>query len=438
MPSLRIPRAPRVGDRVPPTLLAPAEQPTGQPPVAAESVDRIGALDILRGIALLGMFLVHFNDNAIAGNTASGLSAMYQRMVTLFFEERFWAMFGILFGVGFAVQFRRAEARGAAFAAIYIRRLIGLAGFGFFAHAVFGHNVLLGYAVWGAPLLLARRWSPRMLMIALLVSAASGSLFTIARATYRVTAVGEATYRAERAAVAAQNQTFNEGNRAAQDAPDYPAVFRARLRHMAWFYMQPFSFLPVNSLTLFLIGVIGFRLGLFDTPGRHQRLLMTLMAFGAASWVADRWLLPANAEQLGSPLVRELVIDQLKTGFGVIRDMWLAFAYIGAVLLLVARNSAWLRWLAPFGWSGRMALTTYMVQIAILDLTFSNYSLHLEPTPLQALGAGLALFAVSAALSRWWLSRFRFGPLEWLWRSISYGRLQPWRADSVAAAVAAG
>jgi uncharacterized protein len=276
-----------------------------------------------------------------------------------------------------------------------------------------------------------------MLIIALLVSAASGSLFTIARATYRVAAVGEATYRADRAAVTPQNQTFNEGNQAAQDAPDYPSVFRARLRHMAWFYGQPFSFLPVNTLTLFLIGVIGFRLGLFDTPGRHQRLIMALMAFGAASWAADRWLLPASVGQLGSPLVRELVIDQIKSGFGVIRGTWLAFVYIGAVLLLVARNPAWLRWLAPFGWSGRMALTTYVVQIAILDLAFSNYSLHLKPTPLQALGAGLALFAVSAALSRVWLSRFRFGPLEWLWRSISYGRLQPWRVGSVAAAVPA-
>jgi uncharacterized protein len=405
--------------------------------VAAESADRIGALDILRGIALLGMVLVHFNDNAIGGSTASGFSAIYQRMVTLFFEERFWTMFGILFGVGFAVQLRRAEARGAAFAAIYLRRLLALAAFGFLAHAVFGFNVLLGYAIWGVPLLLVRRWSLRMLIIALMVSAISGSLFDLARATFRIAAVGEATYRAERATAAAQNRTFGEGNRAAQDAPDYPEVFRARLRHMAWFYVQPFSFLPVNTFTLFLIGVIGFRLGLFDTPGRHRRLIIGLMAFGAASWAFHRWLVPTSAGQLGSPFARALALDQLKSGFGIIRDTWLAFPYIGAVLLLVARNPAWLRWLAPFGWSGRMALTTYMVQIAILDLTFSHYSFDLKPTPLQALSAGLTLFAASAMLSRWWLSRFRFGPLEWLWRSLTYGRLQPWRVGSAAAAVPA-
>jgi uncharacterized protein len=84
-----------------------------------------------------------------------------------------------------------------------------------------------------------------------------------------------------------------------------------------------------------------------------------------------------------------------------------------------------------------MALTSYMIQIAILDLLFSNYSLHLTLTPLPALAAGLALFAVSATLSRWWLARFRFGPLEWLWRSITYGHLQQWRVESAAAVPAA-
>ena len=57
----------------------------------------------------------------------------------------------------------------------------------------------------------------------------------------------------------------------------------ARLRHMAWFYAQPFSFLPVNTLTLFLIGVIGLRAGLFDRPAEHERLIVLLAAFGVGS-----------------------------------------------------------------------------------------------------------------------------------------------------------
>ena len=69
---------------------------------------RLHVLDVLRGIALLGMFLVHFSNYATGGGWLDGI---YEKIVLLFFEERFWAMFGILFGVGFAIQFRRADAR---------------------------------------------------------------------------------------------------------------------------------------------------------------------------------------------------------------------------------------------------------------------------------------------------------------------------------------
>jgi uncharacterized protein len=138
--------------------------------------DRIESLDILRGIALLGMFLVHFNDAAIAPASPSRLSDLYQKLVALLFEERFWTMFGILFGAGFAVQLLRADARGSRFVPLYLRRLLALAAFGAFTHAVLGYHVLLEYAIWGLPLLLLRRWPIRALVIALLVSAASGAI----------------------------------------------------------------------------------------------------------------------------------------------------------------------------------------------------------------------------------------------------------------------
>jgi uncharacterized membrane protein YeiB len=93
------------------------------------------------------MFLVHFNDNAAHVEAASGLTTIYQRTVSLFFEERFWTMFAILFGVGFAVQLRRAGARGRSFESFYLRRLAGLAAIGFIAHAV-GFRLRARLAVW--------------------------------------------------------------------------------------------------------------------------------------------------------------------------------------------------------------------------------------------------------------------------------------------------
>ena len=72
-----------------------------------------------------------------------------------------------------------------------------------------------------------------------------------------------------------------------------------------------------------------------------------------------------------------------------------------------------------------MALTNYMIQIAVLDFTFSEYAFGVKITPLVGLACALALFFVDAAFSKLWLSRYRYGPLEWLWRSITYARWEP-------------
>jgi uncharacterized protein len=408
--------------------VAPAHAPAAP---AGSPVARIGSLDVLRGIALLGMFLVHFNDQAIEPASSSAVSSAYQKIVGLFFEERFWTMFGILFGAGFAVQWRRMEARDGRFVPMYLRRLLTLALVGLAAHAVYGYHVLFEYAMWGLPLLLVRRWSTRALVVALIVSAMSWSAYSLARGLHGVAAIGEAGYRAELTAEASRAQAFRAANAEAQNSASYRAVFRARLQHIAWFYAQPFSFLPVNTFTLFLIGVIALRLGLFDAPDRHRLMIQAVIAFGIASWAASMWLLPAIPAPLDVPVVQVLLIAQVKRGFGLIRETWLSFAYVGSVLLLTARNPMWLRRLAAFGWTGRMALTNYLVQIAILDLLFSRYSIGLKLTPLQGLGAGLALFALNAAASRWWLSRFQFGPFEWIWRSVTYGARQPFRRLSM-------
>ena len=389
------------------------------------SADRLDVLDVLRGIALLGMFLVHFSIFSTDGGRADQL---YQTIVTMLFEERFWAMFAMLFGVGFAIQLRRADARGDSIAVRFLRRMAALALFGFIAHGVFGFNVLLGYAVWGVPLLLVRRWSVRALVVAAVISAASFSLYNIAVTAYRVATRGGEATRAAAMADAARAREFRQANDKAQDAPSYAAVFRARLDHMRWFYAQPFSFLPANNFTLFLLGLIGLRLGLFDAPERHRRLIVALTAFGVASWAVATFVFPlVPAPAPTEPFLRTVIRGRIMYGLGLIREMWLSFAYVGAVLLLVAHNAKWLRRLGVFAWTGRMALTNYMIQVALLDLLFAKYALGLVITPLVGLMLGIGLFLADALVSRWWLSRFRFGPLEWVWRSVTYAQWQPLR-----------
>ena len=383
---------------------------------------RLDVLDVLRGVALLGMFLVHFSNAAAEGGPLDG---WYQAVVGLFFEERFWAMFAILFGAGFAIQFRRAEARGERYLPKYLRRMAALAGFGFIAHGVLGFNVLLGYAMWGLALPLFRRWSTSMLVVALVISAASGNLYAIGRTAYGVVVKGAEVFEAERRDAAERTRAFVEANNAAQDAEDFSTVLSARLERMPWFYAQWYSFLPVNTLTLFLLGLLGVRLGLFDRPGAHRPLIVGLAVFGAAAWAFEHWV-PIDMARAQSVVTSDMIIARLAGGFGWIRGLWLTFTYMGIILLLVAANPAWLKRLAWFGWAGRTALTSYMLQIILLDLLFSNYALGVSLRPLAGAALAVALFLANVAFSRWWLARHPYGPLEWLWRSATYARWQPW------------
>ena len=389
--------------------------------------DRLHVLDVLRGIALIGMFFVHFSMYSTGG---TAVDKAYQHIVELFFEERFWTMFAILFGVGFAIQLRRADARGDSFVSMYLRRIATLAVFGFIAEACFGFNVLLTYALWGLPLLLVRRWSVKKLVVAAVVCAVSWNVYVIAKAAYLVATKGEQGAQATLEASAKKNQAHNEAFRRAADATSYRTVLAARLDHITWFYAQPFTFLPVNSFMLFLLGFIALRLGIFDEPEKHRRLIATLAIAGTGLWAVQAFVFPGLPMHSTGPIVRAITLNRLQYGFGLVRDMWLSFAYMGVVLLLVAHNRDWLRRLAAFGWTGRMALTNYMVQVVILDLTFSKYGLGLEVRPLVGLTMAIVLFVLDALFSRWWLTRFRYGPFEWLWRSATYARWQPLRHES--------
>jgi uncharacterized protein len=420
----------------------PLSAPASAASVSPVPEQRLDVLDVLRGIALLGMFVVHFSDYATEAAQSSPDAALAGRqivetIVPLFFGGRFFTMFALLFGVGFALQLGRADARGERFTARFVRRLAALAVFGAIAEGIFGYNVLLSYALWGLPLLLVRRWPVRALVVLAILCAASRPLYNVARfATLgreQFIAANQANQASFRAAIA----RYETGSQ----ARDWRTVVAARFGYMPAFYAQ-FNKLPWGSFTLFLLGLIGFRLGLFDHPERHRRMIMALMAAGAASWAFSHWVLP-----IGGPLAQrppegtstfDLALGIARANaFMLVRDAWLAFTYIGAVLLLVAHDPAWLRRLAPLGGAGRMALTNYMAQVIVLDTLFTPHGLGLTVTPLMVPLCALALFAAQAAFSRWWLARYRFGPLEWVWRSVTYWKLQPQRVDVPARGVAA-
>ena len=379
---------------------------------AADPQQRIESLDLLRGFALLGMFIVHFHGYS---SEPGGLDDTIRTLIWRLVETKSHGTFALLFGAGFAIQLRRASGR-AGFAVRYLRRLAVLAVFGFAAHAFFGYNVLLEYAVWGVPLLLIGAWRTRTLLATAVLCAASVSLYYVAANQYLLFTVGADGAAGAAQAVRAEAADVNGALHAAEAQRSYSVLLAARLRHMAWFYSQPFVFMPGGTVTLFVAGLLMVRHRVFENVPGRGRLLIAGAAFGLISWVAGNWLLELwNANLLG-----------------LVRDQWLTFTYVAVALLLLGRRPGLVSRLRPVANAGRMALTNYLFQIAALDLVFSGYALGLGSVrPRVGLAAAVACFAAEAALSTIWLRHFRFGPAEWLWRSLTYGRRQPLRRSTL-------
>ena len=386
-------------------VLAPFE-----PRQATMDVDeRLHALDILRGFALFGMILVHFHQRMRL--EAAGVEDLIGWGVSILVEQKAWGTFAFLFGVGFAILLRRLEARGAPVAPTYLRRLAGLAAFGVLAEVGFGFSILFAYACWGVVLLAIRKWSSRALLIAAAVFVSARPIAAELSAVY--------AWLTSTSLPTSLSAAFVEAVRITGEQSSYFMLLSARAS--LFIHSLPQSWhdvLPDSNLALFTLGFLAVRRGVFDEPLQHVRAIVGWMTFGAVAW-ASSWLLLQHLPAIGI----EGADWPLKNGLGLIQDQWLCLTYIGAVVLLLAYRPVWTTRLALFGYTGRMALTNYMLQIIILDALGSGYGAHLKLRPYFYAVAAALLFAVEVAISRAWLERFRFGPLEWVWRTITYGKV---------------
>jgi len=384
------------------------------PPADADY--RLHALDVLRGLALFGMILVHFHQKTRA--EAIGVEDLIGWGVWVLVEQKAWGTFAFLFGAGFAILLRRLEHRGAPITAIYLRRLATLAVFGIVAEVGFGFQILFGYACWGLALLVIRQWSTRTLLASAVVAASARPIAAEAGAIH--------AWWVSMAPPAAATSLSRAVEAAARQG-SYLALLSARWSNfIAAFHFSWRAVLPDVNLALFILGLLAVRHRILDEPKRHVRVIAGWMTFGAAAWACS-WLVLTHLPAIPIPGAAW----PLQYGLGLIQDQWLCFTYIGAVVLLLAFRPVWTRRLAIFGLAGRMALTNYLMQCAVLDALSSGYGANLKLRPYLYPLAAVLLFGAQAIISRAWLSRYRFGPLEWLWRVATYARTQPIRLARV-------
>jgi len=385
--------------------------------------ERVGLIDALRGFALLGILMV--NMAAFRGpvfGEAGDLGTLDRAatfLIALFFEQKFYVLFSFLFGYGLAVQLQRAASRNAPFVPRFVRRLLGLFLIGV-AHALllFTGDILVTYAILGVVLLLLRNARDRVLLVL------AGALVTLTVLTF---GLGGAVFAAATSESAGFDQELlAEDESSVQAYRSSPAeVISERARE----YPGTLGFALVgqgpSALAMFLIGLWAGRRRLFERVEEHLPLLRRILAaglvFGGAGALV--WATERATSGFGFDLSFFLASA---ADFGT--APFLSASYVAAITL-VYRRPAWrsrLGFLAPVG---RLALSNYLLQSLVAAFVFTGYGLGLYGSVGPAWGVvlSLAIFAAQVPLSAWWLSRFDFGPAEWLLRSFTYGRLQPIR-----------
>jgi uncharacterized protein len=398
------------------------------PPAPVPASERLAILDILRGFALFGILTI----NIIVFKAPWGLLGLgYEgpladrlvlRAIVLLVESKFFTLFSFLFGLGFAIQLLRARGAGARFGLRYARRLSALLLFGV-AHVVllWDGDILIIYALVGVLLLLFRNASSRALLVwACVLLLVPLALWTTAfigvEAGRRVPEVASrireadasipAAVAGERASVA---RLFAEGS--------YAELLAWRVTHYRGSFLFMLTRVP-TVLAMFLLGLyVGKEGMLWDVEG-HLSLLRRVRVWGLGLGLFASALVTVGFTSL--PPVSAMIalaFDQALAG------PILCLGYAAAVTLL-ARSPAWQLRLHPLGMTGRMALTNYLMQSLICSLIFNGYGLGLvgKVAPTGAILLAVGIFGVQMVLSSWWLGRFRFGPMEWLWRLLTYGR----------------
>ena len=396
--------------------------------------DRSSELDVIRGFALFGVMLINLYghaDFAIPEDVLEGLAtAPIDRplgwVFDVFMSGKAQALFSMLFGFGFAMFLSRAEARGADGMKLYLRRLMILLVIGFaHAMAVFYGDILHIYALAAFILILFRRAPDRLLLICGLAFSLLAGLAMILHLAWAEAATG--TTPALTTALEAGN-----GRRwIAFMAGDYPAYVAELFRSMgAEWFLSVFAWSYIGTvLGRFLMGYWLFRRNWMMRPADHAagfrrwapRLIIGGLAFSLADVaIGASGFEPGVAAQVGLEILHRAGQLTLALGYGA-----------GLVVLMQGERAR--RLLSGLGDVGRMALTNYLTQSLVYLFVFYGFGLGLMRYggALTCLGITVVTFALQIAFSRWWLARFRFGPLEWLWRSATYGQWQRFRIKRV-------
>jgi len=466
---------------------------TSPPPLQPlDKNKRVDALDILRGLALVGILLMNiewFNRAIISlgghDTTLTGVDHAVGWLIRCFVEGKFYKLFALIFGMGFAVMMLRAKETGRPFAAWFSRRMFVLWVIGL-AHMIFlwGGDILHDYALAGFILLawVSKKKSdnPRSylklaliwLMVPILLTSIGGMIFgtVFNDAKYQqmwqnqldvYTAVElqladdiealplinsidennenafeettsidltEDEIKAQKVADIIVQRKETQADIIEEDTAFTQGSYWQATEYRIGFTGFMLMFSPVMSLVVLVpIFILGFWLVITEKITKHQQhqtFFKTLARVGLAVGI------PLNVASILIIQHPAAGISGILQGVGqmlfYIAQYLLSAGYLGLVVCALNKQK-WQKFFSTFSPMGQMALTNYLMHSVILTSIFYGYAggQYGEISRAPQMLIVIAIIVAQVIFSKWWLNRYRFGPMEWIWRSLTYNKMQP-------------
>lgn len=387
--------------------------------------DRLISVDVIRGVAILGILMI--NMLAYSGPYMQMMDPPWwtalDHYALLFIQVlgmgKFITLLSFMFGFGMVMIKQGAERRGVRFVPLYLRRLLALLVFGsLHAFLLWEGDILMVYAIVGFILLLFHDFRPKTLAIWGFVCMGIVMFFI---GLVFISAILLQAFDADLDSGLGYNQVLYDALVATYGSGTFSEIFAQRFEDWqgSFFGTIPLWF---ENLGMFLFGAYTAKKRILHDLPEHlpfvkrvwlvsliAGVLITAITMGLHYLSAPTFTIHLNAEDI----------------FGVyLAAPFLCFFYATSLVLLLQRAS-WQKRLAPLASVGRMAFSVYIMQSLICTTLFYSYGFGLygELGAFWGLMMTFAIWAVQIVFCVWWMKRFRFGPLEWIWRIATYLRV---------------
>jgi uncharacterized protein len=390
---------------------------------------RLVAMDVLRGFALLGILFMNIQSFAMPGaaylnpmafGDFTGINQWIWIGSHIIADQKFMSLFSMLFGAGVLLFCDRAEQKGKSPRGLHYKRTFWLLIFGLMHGYLFWYgDILYAYAMCGFIIYLLRNKSIKTLLIISTILLLISSLYSLGMGAI----VPDFPEEAKKGLMEAWNP---DAAKEAKEIAAYANGFVSALNYRAeeTFFMQTYVFLTMfiwRATAMMLLGMALYKSGFFQLKWQtksYQKLLITGFVIGLALILLG---LQANMQ-------REFSMEySMFTGsqYNYWGSIFMALSYASAIMLLVQKG-AFVTFQDRLAAIGKTAFSNYILHTLVFTTLFYGYGFGLfaETERWQQLIMILAMWALQLWLSPLWLKHFKFGPLEWAWRSLTYWRFQ--------------